>query len=88
MAISISGYQELFEKYPFFHVWGHEFFKSILLGRLFRESELLTLNSKERYIAFMKRYPDELKIIPQKYVASYLNMKPETFSRLRASVVY
>ncbi len=88
LAISLSGYQELFEKYPVFHEWGHEFFKSILLGRLFRESELLTLNSKERYISFMKRCPDELRIIPQKYLASYLNMKPETFSRLRASVYY
>jgi len=88
LAISFNRYQELFERYPVFHEWGHEFFKNILLGRLFRESELLTLNSKERYIAFMKRCPDELKIIPQKYLASYLNMKPETFSRLRASVRY
>jgi len=85
LAISFTAYQELFEKYPAFHVWGHEFFKNILLGRLFRETELLTLNSKERYEVFMERCPEELKVIPQKYLASYLNMKPETFSRLRAS---
>lgn len=88
LAIAFSDYQVLFESHPKFHEWGHEFFKNVLLGRLSREVELLTLNSKERYITFMQRCPDELKIIPQKYLASYLNMKPETFSRLRASVRY
>lgn len=86
LAISFGDYQELFKRHPAFHVWGHEFFKNILLGRLFRETELLTLDSKERYEVFMKRCPEELKVIPQKYLASYLNMKPETFSRLRSSV--
>ncbi len=88
LAISFSNYQSLFQQYPKFHEWGHEFFKNVLLGRLSREVELLTLDAKERYITFMQRCPDELKIIPQKYLASYLNMKPETFSRLRASVRY
>ncbi len=55
---------------------------------MFLNPEYRVLNSKERYISFMKRCPDELRIIPQKYLASYLNMKPETFSRLRASVYY
>ncbi|MEP3210798.1 MAG: Crp/Fnr family transcriptional regulator [Maribacter sp.] len=88
LAISYTNYQRLFQHYPKFHEWGHEFFKAVLLGRLSREVELLTLNAQDRYISFMKRCPDELKIIPQKYLASYLNMKPETFSRLRASVSY
>jgi len=88
LAISSSNYQKLFERHPEFHEWGHEFFKNVLLGRLSREVELLTLHSKERYINFMQRCPEELKIIPQKYLASYLNMTPETFSRLRASVTY
>lgn len=87
LAMSSSKYQELFEVQPNFHEWGHEFFKNVLIGRLSREVELLTLNAKERYINFMQRCPEELKIIPQKYLASYLNMTPETFSRLRASYI-
>lgn len=88
LAISFKDYQGLFKKYPDFYVWGHEFFQQILFGRLHREVELLTLSAEQRYITFMQRCPDELKVIPQKYLASYLNMKPETFSRLRASVSY
>jgi CRP-like cAMP-binding protein len=88
LAISKSDYDSMFKKHPRFYVWGHHFFQDILFGRLSREVELLTLTAEQRYIAFMQRCPDELKVIPQKYLASYLNMKPETFSRLRASVSY
>ena len=88
LAISRKDYVSFFETYPDFHQWAHGFFKEILLGRLSREVELLTLSAEERYVAFMRRCPEELKVIPQKYLASYLNMKPETFSRLRASVTF
>ena len=88
IGISRSDYLALFEKYPECYKWGYLFFQNILFGRLYREVELLTLTAEERYTAFMKRCPEELKVIPQKYLASYLNMKPETFSRLRASIQY
>lgn len=88
LAISLNDYLGLFKRYPDFHVWGHEFFQNILFGRLHREVEILTLSAEQRYITFMQRCPEELKVIPQKYLASYLNMKPETFSRLRSGVSY
>ncbi|WP_136468293.1 Crp/Fnr family transcriptional regulator [Flagellimonas onchidii] len=88
LAISYEDYQSLFEKHQEFYVWGHEFFQKILFGRLHREVELLTLSAEQRYKTFMQRCPDELKVIPQKYLASYLNMKPETFSRLRSCTSY
>ncbi|PRX56803.1 Crp/Fnr family transcriptional regulator [Flagellimonas meridianipacifica] len=88
LGIHLSDYHHLFEKHPEFHKWGHLFFQNVLFGRLFREVELLTMSAEQRYVTFMQRCPEELKVIPQKYLASYLNMKPETFSRLRASVTY
>lgn len=88
LGISRSDYLGLFERHPDFYRWGYLFFQNILFGRLFREVELLTLSAEERYVKFMQRCPEELKVIPQKYLASYLNMKPETYSRLRASVNY
>ncbi|NHF58917.1 Crp/Fnr family transcriptional regulator [Flavobacteriaceae bacterium TP-CH-4] len=88
LAITLPDYESLFGLFPDFHRWGHLFFREVLFGRLFREVELLTLSAEQRYIAFMQRCPEELKVIPQKYLASYLNMKPETFSRLRSSTSY
>lgn len=84
IGISHSGYTELFESFPELYKWRTHFTESILFGRLTREREMMTHSAKERFDAFVKRCPPELLQIPQKYLASYLNMKPETFSRLRA----
>ena len=88
LGITLTDYLGLFENDNNYHKWAHYFFKDILFGRLSREVELLTLSAEQRYVSFMQRCPEELKVIPQKYLASYLNMTPETFSRLRASVRY
>ncbi len=88
LSIDYRQYHSLFEQYPEFERWGRLMHQQILLGRLSREVELLTADAKTRYISFMKRCPPQLKTIPQKYLASYLNMTPETFSRLRATVKY
>ena len=88
LALPLFAYLELFEQYPQFDKWGRIFHQEILTGRVKREVEILTLPAKDRYINFMRRCPEPLLKIPQKYIASYLNMKPETFSRLRASVRY
>ena len=84
MAISRTDFGEMFGQFPEFYEWEAKFLEQILFGRLSRESELLTLTAKERFEAFMNRCPPALLAIPQKYLASYLNMKPETFSRMRA----
>ena len=84
IAISKEKYNQLFELFPEFYQWRTHFMEAILFGRGSREVEMLTLTAKERFDAFIKRCPEELMQIPQKYLASYLNMKPETFSRLRA----
>ena len=87
-AISFSNYQKLFDLSPSFERWARKFAERILFGRLQREIEIVNLTAAERYINFMQRCPDILHQIPQKYLASYLNMKPETYSRLRRNVRY
>lgn len=84
IGLDKSSFDELFLSFPELSFWKAQFFESILLGRISREVEILTNTAKERYDAFLARCPEPLKQIPQKYIASYLNMKPETFSRLRA----
>jgi CRP-like cAMP-binding protein len=38
---------------------------------------------RERFIDFVHKNPDLLQRVPQKYLASYLNIQPETFSRFK-----
>ena len=46
-------------------------------------AELLQLSQKERFLKFVRRHPELLKRVQQKHLASYLNVKPETFSRYK-----
>ena len=43
----------------------------------------IRLTVKERFKKFMQENPDLLQRVPQKQLASYLNIKQETFSRMK-----
>ena len=58
----------------------------MLLGISKRQVELQCLSAEERFKTFLRRSPHLLQMIPQKHLASYLNMAPETFSRLIRNV--
>jgi len=42
-----------------------------------------TLSPRERFLQFMEQHPTLLQRVPQKHIASYLNIQPETFSRFK-----
>lgn len=47
------------------------------------QAQLVMHTPRERFIYFVNRNPELLQRVPQKYLASYLNIKPETFSRFK-----
>ena len=47
------------------------------------QMHMIKLSPRERFIYFMNRNPELLQRVPQKFLASYLNIKPETFSRFK-----
>lgn len=47
------------------------------------QMKLVRMNSRERFLEFITHHPELLQRVPQKYLASYLNIKPETFSRFK-----
>ncbi|HVM89681.1 MAG TPA: Crp/Fnr family transcriptional regulator [Puia sp.] len=47
------------------------------------EYDRMRLNTRERFVQFIHNNSDLLQRVPQKYLASYLNIKPETFSRMK-----
>ncbi len=47
------------------------------------QMSLIKLTPRERFLNFVKKNPDLLQRVPQKYLASFLNIQPETFSRFK-----
>ncbi len=45
--------------------------------------QLVKMTPRERFLNFVTRNPQLMQRVPQKFLASYLNIKPETFSRFK-----
>ncbi|HEX4372979.1 MAG TPA: Crp/Fnr family transcriptional regulator [Puia sp.] len=56
---------------------------SLFFQREKQDYDQIRLSVRERFIQFMQNNADLLQRVPQKYLASYLNIKPETFSRMK-----
>lgn len=51
-----------------------------------RVNSLLADSAEERYLKFIKMYPDLMQRVPQWMVASYLGITPESLSRVRKNL--
>lgn len=47
------------------------------------QMQMIKLSPRERFLFFVERHPDLLQRVPQKHLASFLNIQPETFSRFK-----
>jgi CRP-like cAMP-binding protein len=47
------------------------------------QMQMVKLSPRERFLFFIERHPDLLQRVPQKHLASFLNIQPETFSRFK-----
>jgi CRP-like cAMP-binding protein len=52
------------------------------------EIDQIKLSTKERFLKYRESDEQLFERVPQKYLASYLNIQPETFSRLKQSLKY
>lgn len=60
--------------------------EKLLEKKIKRELSLLIDSPKERYLNLLKEQPGLLQSIPQKYLATYLGIVPETLSRIRKRI--
>ena len=47
------------------------------------QMQMIKMPPRERFLFFVQRHPDLLQRVPQKHLASFLNIQPETFSRFK-----
>jgi CRP/FNR family transcriptional regulator, anaerobic regulatory protein len=83
-GIAHADLQGLYRTLPAMERFGRLILEELLVGRVTREIEQLSLSAEQRYERLVMRSPHVLQLVPQKDIASYLRMTPETFSRLRA----
>ena len=65
-------------------IW-HQILESLIVQQMEREQDILTSSPLKRYKRVLARSPQLFQEIPNKYIASYLRMTPETLSRIKKS---
>lgn len=57
--------------------------EDLILQQIEREKDILINSPKERFDRVLKRSPKLFQEVPNKHIANYLRMSPETLSRLK-----
>lgn len=82
-SISYENLQKVYELYPKMERLGRMIVTYMFIKKDYRDFYQLKSTTRERFMAYVEKHADVLQRVPQKYIASYLNIKPETFSRLK-----
>jgi CRP-like cAMP-binding protein len=83
LSIKYEHVQMLYKKIPKTEKLGRLIITEMFIKKDQRDLKQLYRTTRERFLHYMQNHPDMLQRVPQKYLASYLNIKPETFSRLK-----
>lgn len=87
-SITRENMDYLMSQGPNFVSFGKKISATLCTQKSLREKELLNYDALGRLQNFMNTMPDLFLRLPQIYIASYLNIQPETFSALKKKLVY
>jgi CRP-like cAMP-binding protein len=86
LKTSYSHVEVLLNRYPNFERFIRLATSHALKGALQRQVELQTFSAEQKFKTLLTRSPQVLKLIPHKYLASYLGIDAATFSKLISKV--
>lgn len=86
LKTSYAQVHSLMDKYPNFERFILKATSFALRGALERQIELQTYSAEKKFTTLLNRSPQVLRLIPHKYLASYLGIDAATFSKLLSSV--
>lgn len=85
-SIHYDKLQELYANCAIARKLGQVATEYLLTKKVKRELSFLTSTAKERYERLQLKQPKLIQHIPQKYLASYIGVVPETLSRIRKRI--
>ena len=83
ICMDYAGVQDALKKIPNAEELGRLIISYMFIKKDSRYYSQLKNTTRERFLEYMTVHPHMLQRVPQKILASYLNIKPETFSRLK-----
>lgn len=86
LSISHTDLQDVYQTTKIGNLIGRLTAERLFLLKSKREQDLLNLTAEERYIKLFKERPELLKVIPLKYISSYIGVTAQALSRIRKRI--
>jgi CRP-like cAMP-binding protein len=86
ITVEREDLSQLFEKSGKFARLWQMVSEELFIKNSERLRDMLSLSATERYLKLVNAYPEYVQNIPLKYLASYLNVTPESLSRIRKGI--
>jgi CRP-like cAMP-binding protein len=83
LSISYDSLEQLYNQFPKIERLGRLIVTDLFVKKDLHFFDQLRKSTRERFLEYIKSHAHMLQRVPQKHLASYLNIKPETFSRLK-----
>ncbi|HEX7014741.1 MAG TPA: Crp/Fnr family transcriptional regulator [Cyclobacteriaceae bacterium] len=84
LLLSRRNQQLLYERVPKFERFFRILVENSLVANQQRLIDNMSVSAEDRYLAFIKKYPDIPACVPQHSIASYLGITPEFLSKIRS----
>jgi len=78
---------ELLTKFPKFELMCRILSEELLARQQINFDEFKTSSPEQRFLSLLQKRPDLIKRVPQHQLASFLGIKPQSLSRLRARIL-
>lgn len=86
LTIHRSEWYRLGEEISKLYILTKTLSEAALLNKIKDNEFLLYGSAKTKYSQFMERYPDLVRVVPLQIIASYLQITPQSLSRIRREV--
>ena len=83
-VISKEVFEKLSEKIPKLQKWYAIKMVPSATATRKRLEEIKTLSPEERYLSLLEKQPSIFQRVPLQYIAAYLNIEPQSLSRMRS----
>lgn len=79
--------EEVNSRFPKFEIMCMKFSEELLAKERIEFDEFKTSSPEQRYMNLLQKRPNLIQRVPQHQLASYLGIKPQSLSRLRARIL-
>ena len=86
LSITHSDLQAVYKTTQIGNLIGRLTAERLFLLKSYREQNLLNLTAEQRYIKLFKERPELLRVIPLKYISSYIGVTAQALSRIRKRI--